>query len=130
MNISPPILVFCALNPFNRRFVGGFYTLRACLKIARGAAVRDFGWGQGGEVGASPTRPVTAEPTLAPGKRPGARRVFAEKAVCLRCSSVTDRCGYAPVVAPRHPVFSAKTAPLGIFRKALSLFKDFSILSV
>ncbi len=37
-----------------------FYThvsiekLGACLKIARGPAARDFGWGQGGATGASP----------------------------------------------------------------------------
>ena len=35
--------------------------LRACLKIARGAAARDFGWGQGGEAGASPQWAVMAE---------------------------------------------------------------------
>ena len=43
------------------------------LQIARGAAAKDFGWGQGGEVGASPQRAVTAEPTQAPDKRPAAR---------------------------------------------------------
>jgi hypothetical protein len=52
--------------------------LRACFKIASGAAARDFGWGQGGEAGASPMWAVTAEPTPAPGERPAARRVFAE----------------------------------------------------
>ena len=64
--------------------------LRACLKITRGAAARDFGFGQGGEGGASPQRAVTTEPTPAKDKRPTARRVFAQKTVWLRCSSVED----------------------------------------
>jgi len=49
--------------------------VRACLKIMKGAAARDFGRGQGGEAGTSPQRAVTAEPTLAADKRPAARRV-------------------------------------------------------
>src|SRR2546421_5351407 len=69
---------------------------RACLKIPWGPAAGDFGGGQGGEAGASPQRAVTAEPTRAAAKRSAARRVFAEKAAWLRCSSVTDPCGYAP----------------------------------
>src|SRR5882762_5305976 len=55
-------------------------TQRACLKIGWGPAARDFGGGQGGEVGASPQRAVTAEPTQVTGKRSAARRVFAQKA--------------------------------------------------
>jgi len=43
-----------------------------------GDAARDFACGQGGEVGASPQRAVTTEPTPATGKRPAARRVFGE----------------------------------------------------
>src|SRR5260370_20179289 len=70
--------------------------VRACLETPWGPAARDFGGGQGGEAGASPQWAVTAEPTRAVGKRSAARRVFAEKAAWLRCSSVTDRCGYAP----------------------------------
>jgi hypothetical protein len=103
--------------------------LRACLKIARGVAARDFGWGQGGEAGASPQWAVTAAPTPAPATRPAARRVIAAKAVWLRCASVTNRCGYWPVrlaprvVASRHPALAAKTAPLGIFRQALRKFQ-------
>src|SRR6185437_13301062 len=61
-------------------------------------------------------------PTQAAGKRPAARRVFAEKAVWLRCSSVEDPPGIFSFVAPRHPAFSAKTAPSPIFRQALTLF--------
>src|SRR5262245_48770894 len=53
---------------------------RACLKIRRGPATRDFGLGQGGEAGASPPRAVTAEPAQAQAKRTVARRVFAERA--------------------------------------------------
>ena len=117
------------------------FFFRACLTIARGAAARDFGFGQGGEGGASPQQAVTTEPTPAKAKRPAARRVFAEKAVWLRCSSVEDpprvwtsqalRVRFPKLsgalsrtavsfVAPRHPAFSAKTAPLGIFRQALT----------
>src|SRR5262249_39678959 len=65
--------------------------LRACLKIPWGPAARDFGGGQGGEAGASPQRAVTVEPTQATAKRSAARRVFAQKARWLRCSSVTGR---------------------------------------
>ncbi len=85
--------------------------LRACFKIEKGPAARDFGCGQGGETGASPQRAVTVEPTLAAGKRPAARRVFAEKAAGLRCSSVTDRWRVCSLVAPRPAAFSAKTGP-------------------
>ena len=105
---------------------------RACLKTTRGAAARDFGCGQGGEAGASPQRAacravvlpcgrrlVRAEPTQAADTRPAARRVFAEKAVWLRCSSVEDPPGIFSFVAPRHPAFSAKTAPLVISKQAL-----------
>src|SRR6267143_6446806 len=63
---------------------------RACFKISRRPAARDFGCGQGGEFRASPHRAVRNEPTPATGKRPAARRVFAEKAVWPRCSSVED----------------------------------------
>jgi len=93
--------------------------LRACLKTTRGAAARDFDCGQGGEAGASPQRAVTAKPTQATGERPAARRVSAEKAVWLRCSSVEDPPGIFSFVAPRHPAFSAKTAPLVVFKQAL-----------
>ena len=93
--------------------------LRACLKIGRDPATRNFGPGQGGEAGASPQRAVTAEPTPGRAKRTVARRVFAEKAGWLRCSSVTDRWRVCSLVAPRHPAFSAKTGPLRIFRQAL-----------
>ena len=94
--------------------------LRACRKIARDAAARDFGWGQDGAGGASPQRAVTLVTTKPQAKRPAARRVFAERAAWLRCSSVEDPPGVFSFVAPRHPAFSAKTAPLGIFRQALT----------
>jgi hypothetical protein len=90
------------------------------LQITWGPAARDFGCGQGGEAGASPQRAVTAEPTRAADKRTAARRVFAQKAGWLRCSSVTAPLRGCSLVAPRHPAFSAKTGPHGIFRQALS----------
>jgi hypothetical protein len=93
--------------------------LRACLKISKGAAAGDFGFAQDGEGGASSQLAVTTEPTLDKDKRPAARRVFAEKAVWLRCSPVEDPQGVFFFVAPRHPAFSPKTAPLGILRQAL-----------
>jgi len=94
--------------------------LRACLKIAWGPAARDFGCGQGGEPGASPQRAVTGEPTQATDKRPAARRVFAEKAVWLRCSSVRDRCGYPPSSCLAIRPFLRKQDSHGIFRQALT----------
>src|SRR5882672_10989088 len=94
------------------------------LQIAWGPAARDFGCGQGGEgasarAPASPQRAVRAEPTQAAGKRPAARRVFAQKAVWLRCSSLTDRWRVCSLVAPCHPAFCAKTGPHGISKQAL-----------
>src|SRR6266571_8942922 len=96
--------------------------LRACFKISRRPAARDFGRGQGGEFRASPQRAVRNEPTLATVKRPAARRVFAEKAAWLRCSSVTDRWRVCSLVAPRHPAFCPKTGPLRILKQALIPF--------
>ncbi len=64
---------------------------------------------------------MAVSPTQATGKRPAARRVFAEKAVWLRCSSVEDPPRVFSFVAPHHSAFSAKTAPFIIFRQALSL---------
>src|SRR5229473_3875364 len=69
---------------------------------------------------ASPQRAVRNEPTPATDKRPAARRVFGEKAVWLRCSSVEDPPGMFSFVAPRHPAFSPKTAPLVVSKQALS----------
>ena len=99
--------------------------LRACLKIITGAAARDFGCGRGGEgpsrTGhrASPKRAVRTEPTKDTAKRAAARRVFAEKAFWLCCSSVEDPPGIFSFVAPRHTASSAKTASFIIFRQAL-----------
>ena len=93
--------------------------LRACLKITRGPAERDFGVCQGGGVRASLQRAVRTEPTTADDKRPDALRVFAGKAGWLRCSSVEDPPGIFSFVAPCHPTFPTKTGPLGILRLAL-----------
>src|SRR5215212_4253151 len=98
--------------------------LRACLKIGKGAAARDFGCGQGGEVRTSPKRAVRTEPTPATAKRPAARRVFAPRAGRLRCSSVEDPQGIFSFVAPRHPARGAKTAPFRIFSQALRAVAD------
>ena len=95
-------------------------SLRACLKIARGVAARYIGVGRGGAGGASPPRAVTPATTKLQYKKTAARRVFEEKAVWLRCSSVEDPQGVFSFVAPCHPAFSPKTSPLGIFRQALS----------
>src|SRR5258708_261816 len=84
---------------------------RACLKIERGPAAGDFGCGLAGEARPSPQRVVRTEPTKLTGKRPAARRVFAEKPTWLRCSSVEDPPGIFSLVVPRHPGFSAKTGP-------------------
>ena len=95
---------------------------RACLKTTTGPAARDFVCGQGGEGRASPQRAVRPEPTKATGKRPAARRVFEEKPVWLRCSSVRDRWRVSSLVASRHPSFSSKTGPLVVFKQARRLF--------
>src|SRR5437899_9202941 len=106
--------------------MGSTTRVRACLQTTRGAAARDFGCGQGGECRASPQRAVRNEPTPATDKRPAARRVFAEKAVWLRCSSVEDPPGIFSFVAPRHPAFSPKTAPLVVSKQALRAAGRFS----
>src|SRR6266571_2434360 len=100
--------------------------LRACFKISRRPAARDFGRGQGGEFRASPQRAVRNEPTPATGERPAARRVFGQKAVWLRCSSVTDRWGYAPSSRLAILPFARKQARLRILKQALSLDIDVS----
>jgi len=106
-------------NYISKRLEKHFPSFRACLKTARRAAARDFGCGQGDAVGASPQRAVTTKPTPPTGKRPAAQRVFAQKAVWLRCSSVEDPRGVFSFVAPRHTAFSPKTARLGVFNQAL-----------
>ena len=95
--------------------------LRACIKMRSGPAAADFGHGQGGELRASPKRAVSDEPTPAMVKRRAARRVFAQKAVWLRCSSLTDPPGICSLVAPRYPAFCTKTGPLFILIQALIL---------
>src|SRR5712692_8146423 len=90
---------------------GSIIRLRACLETTRGAAARDFGCGQGGEFRASPQRAVRNESTPATDKRPAARRVFAEKTVWLRCSSVEDPPGIFSFVAPAIRPFPRKQRP-------------------
>ncbi len=69
---------------------------------------------------------VRNEPTPATGERPAARRVFGQKAVWLRCSSVTDRWGYAPSSRLAILPFARKQARLRILKQALSLDIDVS----
>ena len=88
----------------------------------------DFGFGQGGEGGASPKRAAATELTLDKDERNAARRVFAQKVVWLRCSLVEDPQGVFSFVAPRQPTFCTKTAPLGILRQALSF--GFMVINV
>ncbi len=92
--------------------------LRACLKIARAPAARNFSGSQASETEASPQQIATVEQTPAKVERAAARRVFAQKAVWLRFSSVEDPPGIFSFVAPRHPAFCPKTGAPGIFRKA------------
>src|ERR1017187_7519794 len=104
--------------------------LRACFINTRGSAARDIGRRRGGEARESPQRALSAEPTKPAGKRPAARpvrrsfsgggRVFAQKALWLRCSSVEDPPGIFSFVAPRHRAFCAKTEPLVFLKHALS----------
>lgn len=91
---------------------------RACLKISKGAATRDFGCGPRGEGGISPQRPMTTEPTQPTDKRTAARRVFEQNIGWLRCSPVDDSQGIFSLVAPRYPTLCSKIALLGIFRTA------------
>ncbi len=111
------------LSAAGRRILEG--DLRDCLKNNWSPATRDFVRGRGGETGASPQRAVTVEPTKASRKRPVARRVFAEKALWLRCSSITDRWWVCSLVAPRHRAFSAKTGPHLFFRQSLRRYDAF-----
>src|SRR6266705_6438105 len=53
---------------------------------------------------------VRNEPTPATGERPAARRVFGQKAVWLRCSSVEDPPGIFSFVAPSG-LFPENSAP-------------------
>ncbi len=92
--------------------------LRACLKIARAPAARNFSGSQASETEASPQQIATVEQTPAKVERAASRRVFAQKAVWLRFSSVEDPPGIFSFVAPRHPAFCPKTGAPGIFRKA------------
>ena len=104
-------------------------SLTARLTTLRGAAARDFDCGQGGEAGASPQRAVRAEPTQATGKRPAARRVFGQRVVWLRCSSVEDPQGIFSLVAPRHTTLCPKTAPLIVFKRAVKRQRVFIVFT-
>src|SRR5580658_7600155 len=102
--------------------------LRACFKNTRGSAARDFGRSLGGEAGQSPQRAWRAEPTTAAAKSTAARRVFAPKALWLRCASVTARLGGCSLGAPRQRAFGAKKEPLVFFRHALRFTGHHSVV--
>src|SRR5260370_14832866 len=100
-------------TPYDREDDAGRNSwLRACFKIGRGPAARDFGRGQGGEFRASAQRAVRSEPTPATGKRPAARRVFGQKAVWLSLLL-----GHRPVAGMQGARAEAprRASPSGLF---------------
>ena len=94
--------------------------LRACLKIGRGSAVRDFGVGQGGETGVSPQRAVTVEPTSASAKRLRRPESFRGEGHLAALLLNQRPLRVSSFVAPCHLAFPTKTEPLPIFRQALN----------
>ena len=95
------------------------------MEITRGAAARDFGRGQGGEVGASPQQAVTTEPTPATGKRPAARRVFSKRPSGFVAPQSKTHQGYSLVPVRKHSrlairPFAGKQHPRVVFKQALT----------
>jgi len=88
-----------------------FYFLKSLSEIPLGSCGEDFGWGQGGEAGASPKRAVTAEPTRAAAKSTAARRVFAEKAGCFVAPRSQPHCGMLPRRASPSSLFRENRTP-------------------
>ena len=86
---------------------------RDCLKNNWGAVVRDFDWERGEVAGESPRRALIpqAGTTKLPVKRPTIRRIFEEKAVSLRCSSVAAPFGDAPSSRLASQPFPQKPHP-------------------
>ena len=98
---------------------------RACLKTTRDVAAKDFGSRQGGEVGASPQRAVTTEPTRAKGKGPAARRVFSKRPSGFVAPQSKIHEGYSLVPVRKHSrlairPFAGKQHPRLVFKLALS----------
>ncbi len=62
---------------------------------------------------------IIAYPVGNRSKDPPPQRVFAEKALWLRCSSLIDRWRVCSLVSPRQRAFSAKTGPRRILKQAL-----------
>jgi len=98
-----------------------FSPLRACLRIGRGPAVRDFGVDQGGETGASPQRAGTVEPTPASAKGPRRPQGFRGEAYLAALLLSQRPLRVSSFVPPCHLAFPTKTGPLPIFRQALSI---------
>src|SRR5213075_883170 len=74
------------------------------------------------EVRASPQRAVRTEPTQPTAERPAARRVFAQQARWLRCSSVEDPRGIFSFPVKRGKrraarLSSPKSSPSGLLRE-------------
>jgi hypothetical protein len=133
----PPETKSCFRKRKQLFYFAGEDDLRACLKNKRGAAARDFGCGQGGEVRASPSvfaalrrDRAVAERRRAAGckdrvndghgqktRRPEGFRGKGRLASLLLSHRALRLCSF---VAPCHPAFSTKTAPLLFFRQALS----------
>ena len=86
--------------------------LRACLKITRGAAARDFGFGQGGEASASPQRAVPTEPTPDKGKRPAAGRFSRTGPPGFVAPQSKTHEGYSPSSRLASQPFARKQHPL------------------
>jgi hypothetical protein len=102
----------------------GWVGVRACLKTTRDAVAKDFGRGQGGEVGASPQRAVTTELTRATGKRPAAPRVFSKRPSGFVAPQSKIHEGYSLVPVRKHSrlairPFAAKQHPRVVFKQAL-----------
>ena len=129
---SKPVVVTIAKmknSPFKSGYErnhngSGSDCLRACLKTTRGAAAKDFGCGQAGEVGASPQRAVTTGPTRVTGKRPAARRVFSKRPSGFVAPQSKIHEGYSLVPVRKHSrlairPFAGKQPPRVDFKRAL-----------
>jgi len=85
---------------------------RACLKIARDAAARDFGFGQGGEAGASPKRAGPTEPTPDQDKRPAAGRFSRQGPSGFVAPQSKTHEGYSPSSRLASQPLARKQRPL------------------
>src|SRR5712692_3488413 len=118
------------MQDFNRPFgTCSALRLRACLETTRGAAARDFGRGQGGLGRAQrPAAGCKERANAGHGQKTRRPEGFRGKgrlaSPCSRMLSELLRVAArsASFVAPRHPAFSPKTAPLVVSKQALKHF--------